>query len=303
MENIYDVVIIGAGAAAYSAAMYASRYKLSTLIVGKLPGGTTTEAYMVENYPGFEAIGGIELMDKFRAHAKKFGAEEKIDEVVDVKKDKESFKIITKRGKEYFSKTIIMAFGQERRKLNVKGEKEFSGKGVSYCPTCDGYFFKDKILGIVGGSDAATMGAVFLAGLAKKVYIIYRGEKLRGEQIWIDRAVENEKVEVVYKSNITEIYGNENVEGVKTDSGKDIKLDGLFIEIGASPNTELIKKFGVDTDKRGYVKVNAAQETNIEGIYAAGDITNGSNHFEQVVTAASEGAIAAESINKYLKSR
>lgn len=303
MGKKYDVVIVGAGAAAYTAALYTARYKLSAVAVGTVLGGTTTEAYSVENYPGFEEISGTELMDKFKKHAEKFGAEVVPGEVVDSKKTKDGFLVKTRDGKEYEGETLILAFGQKRRKLNVKGEKEFSGKGVSYCATCDGFFFKDKVVAVVGGSDAATMGSVFLAGLAKKVYIIYRGEKLRGEQTWIDRAVNNEKTEVIYNANITEFYGEQTLKGIKLDTGQNLELDGVFIEIGAEPDVNLIKKFGVKTDKRGYINVNSAQETNIKGIYAAGDNTNGSNHFEQIITAGAEGAVAAESINKYLKSR
>jgi thioredoxin reductase (NADPH) len=296
---MYDLIIIGAGSAGLASAIYAARYKLKTLVICKDIGGVILEAYKVENYPGFKAISGIDLMNKFKKQAEELGVKIIEDEVIDIKKNN-NFKINTKQ-KSFESKTIIIAMGSKRRKLDVPGSDEFSGKGVSYCATCDGPLFKNKIVGVVGGSDSAANAAQLLADYAKKVYIIYRKEKLRAEPLLVEQINKNKKIEIINNTNITEIKGDKMISSVIFDSGKEFKLDGLFIEIGILPNNEIAKKLGVKLDKEGHIIVDKAQKTNINGVYAAGDITNASNKFEQLTTATAEGSIAANSVYEFVK--
>jgi thioredoxin reductase (NADPH) len=191
--------------------------------------------------------------------------------------------------------------GTVRRKLNVPGEENYLGKGVSYCATCDGPLFRDKTVIVVGGSDGACITAVQLAEYAKKVYVVYRKGKLRAEPWWVSRIKKNEKIEVIYNTNVKEILGNDFVEGVKLDNNKQLKVEGVFIEIGGVPQISLIKNLGVKADEGNYIVVDSEQRTNIRGIYAAGDITTGSNKWSQIVTAVAEGSIAARSVFYDLK--
>jgi len=298
-KNMYDLIIIGAGSAGLASAIYAARYKLKTLVTSKDIGGTVLEAYKVENYPGFKTISGIDLMNKFKEQTKELGVKIIEDEVVDIKKSN-NFKLNTKQ-KSFESKAIVIATGSKRRKLDVPGNNEFEGKGVSYCATCDGPLFKDKIVGVVGGSDSAARAALLLAEYAKKVYIIYRKEKLRAEPLLVEHINKNKKIEIINNTNITEIKGDKIISSVIFDSGKEFKLEGLFMEIGALPNNEIAKKLGVNLDEQGYIIVDKAQKTNVDGVYAAGDITNASNKFEQITTAVAEGTIAANSVYNFLK--
>ena len=201
----------------------------------------------------------------------------------------------------YECKTLIITTGMEKRKLGIPGEKEFLGKGVSYCGTCDGPLFKDKIVGVVGGSDAAGVEALLLTEYAKKVYIIYRREQLRAEPVTFEQIKKNKKIEIIYKSNVTEIKGKQFVESVILDNGRELKLDGLFIEIGGIPTSYLVKDIGVKLTEDGHVIVDETQETNVDYIFAAGDITNASNKFKQIITAASEGCLAALSAYKHVR--
>jgi len=297
----YDVIIIGAGAAGLGAAIYCARYKLKTLVVSKEIGGVIVDAHKVENYPGFKDISGLELMDKFQEQAKNFGVEVRQDEILDIKKEKD-FKIKTKKeGCE--AKALILAMGSERRKLEIKGEKEFRGKGVSYCYTCDAPFSKDKEVAVIGGSDSAARAAQLCAEYAKKVYIIYRKDKMRAEPFTVEQLEKNPKIKFMYNTNIIEIKGATLIKSVILDSKKELKLSMLFVEIGQVPNTSLAKKIGVKLDEHGYIKIDASQKTNMDCVYAAGDITSGSNKFRQLTTAISEGSIAAESIYKLVQKR
>ncbi|MBR9675792.1 FAD-dependent oxidoreductase [Candidatus Woesearchaeota archaeon] len=294
----YDLIIIGAGAAAYSAAIYAQRAKLSVLIIGKLIGGTTTEAHLIENWPGTKSKPGLELMNEFKAHTESYGAKILMDEVVRINKKDDDFLVHTKSKEEYQSSYILLAIGLDRRKLGIPGEKELLGRGVSYCATCDAFFFKDKTVAVVGGSDAATMTAILLSEHAKKVYIVYRRDKLRGEPVWIERVQENPKIELILNTTLTKINGEKAVESVSLDKGENLAVEGVFIEVGSVPSKVLINALGVEVDKEDYIVVDETQKTNVDGVYAAGDITNASNKLKQVVTSASEGAIAANNIFK-----
>ena len=305
VENqIYDTIIIGAGAAGCSAAIYATRYNLKTLIIaGPMPGGLISEALEVENYPGYLSISGQDLAKKFIDQAVQLGAEYKVDFVEKVEKiDAELFEIVTSKAR-YKTRTVILTMGTHHRKLGVKGEQEFAGRGVSYCATCDAPFFKDKVVAVVGGGNSAVEGAQDVAVHAKKVYLISRSE-LKAAPLYIDNLRQNVKIIELSGTNVTEIHGQAMVEGIKLDKpfeGQDyLRVDGVFIEIGYIPMNELAKDLGLDLTENGYVKIDAGMGTSLKGVFCAGDLSNGSNHLHQQITSASEGAIAAQSAYRFI---
>ena len=302
---IYDTIIIGNGPAGLSAAIFAARSNLKTMVIGEKLGGQAADAHLIENYPGFPSISGMELMSKFEDHAKSQGVEIIYGRAERFEKKEGTFKIIS--GKEHYEgKTLILALGTTTRKLNIPGETEYLGRGVSYCATCDGAFFKDKTVAVIGGGDAALSATLYLAGIAKKIYLIHRRQGFRGEPIKLKRVKESENVELVLDAVPTGILGENIVTGLKVknvinNTEKEIKLQGVFIEVGSTPTTVMAKELGVNLDKAGYIKVDNKQDTNIPGIFAAGDITTSSNYFRQIITAASEGSIAADSAFKFIK--
>ncbi len=306
-NTIYDIAIVGAGPAGLGASIYASRYKLSNIFFGKLIGGTISDAHKVCNYPGLKDISGFELGQKMFEHAKELGGQHAAEQIVDIKKEGNNFKLITDSGSEYIAKTVILGLGTNRNKLNIPNEDFYLGKGLSYCATCDAMFYRDKVVAVIGGSNAATMAATMLSDIAKKVYIIYRGTKLRGDQVWVEEASSKDNVEIIYTTVLTDIEGENKVERIKLSKALNdseyLQVDGVFVEIGSEPNVDLANKLGLDLDEKGYIKVSNDQSTNIEGVWAAGDCTDGSNAFRQVITAASEGSISANSIYSYLKGK
>lgn len=300
----YDVLILGAGPAGLTAAIYTGRYNMSTAVVGKSIGGTANLAGELENWPGF--IGpGMELMKKFKEQADRFGARFLESEVEHVEKDENGF-VLHVQGKEIHGRTLIIALGTEHRKLNIKGEKELLGKGVSYCATCDGNFFKGKEVVVIGGADSAAKAALYLGDICTNVTIVYRREEIRCEPINLKKIKGHNNIDVIYHANPVEIVGENKVEGVrikieepdKEVKEKELKADGVFIEIGATPVVDVIEGLGLDIDC-GYIKTDASAKTNIGGCFAAGDISN--NNLKQVVTAAGEGAIAAKAAFDYIK--
>jgi thioredoxin reductase (NADPH) len=301
---MYDVAIVGSGPAGYSAGIYACRYQLKSVIFGKMIGGTMSEAHEICNYPGFPKVTGLDLSTKMSEHAKSTGCDHKFESVTDIKKVNDSFILKTDLKNEYKAKTILLTVGTQRAKLAIPDEDKFLGKGLSYCATCDANFYKDKNVGVIGGSSAATMAAVMLSDIAQKVYIIYRGKELRGDPTWKKQALSKDNIEVIYKSVVTGLLGKEKLESIKLNgdyNGSDVlPVDGVFVEIGSEPNQDLPNKIGIDLTKKGYIKVDQAQKTNIDGVWAAGDCTTNSNGFRQVVTAVAEGAIAANDIYQYL---
>ena len=306
MVKEYDIAILGAGPAGLTAAIYASRYGLKTIVISKDVGGMANYAHKIENYPGFKGS-GARLMQKFYKQAKNFGAEFISNDLIDIKKEK-GFEIITSRKDRVATKAVIIALGSSRRKLNIKGEDEFLGKGVSYCATCDGNFFRNKIVAVIGGGDAACKASELLASLCKKVYMIVRGEADKCEVIVSDRLKKKNNFELVCNSVPIEIKGKEVVEELVVEVGgkkipklKGIKLDGVFIEIGSLPVSDICKILKVRTDKEGYVDVDIDMNTNVPGIFAAGDVVK--TRLKQVVVAASQGAKAAKSAYDYLKSK
>jgi thioredoxin reductase (NADPH) len=303
-NNIFDLIIIGAGPAGLAASIYASRYKVGHLVIGKEPGGQAVEAHKIENWPGTESISGFELTQKMRSHAEKLGANVIMDSVSNISRGEDSFEV-TAHMAQYKTKNIILALGMEYKKLQIPGEEEFKGKGVSYCPTCDAAFFQDKIVAVAGGGNSAASAAGLLAEYASKVFIIYRGEKLRIDPSYLENFAKNEKIEIIYSTNIKEIKGGNAVEKIVLDkeyAGKsELEVQGVFIEIGSEPGVELAKQLDLDMDEQGFIQVNVDQSTNVTGIYAAGDATTGSNKMRQILTAAAEGAVAAASVYKSLQ--
>ena len=293
--GVFDVAIIGGGPAGISAGIYAARFKLNAVVISNSLGGTAQTAHLIENYPGFGVISGFELMEKFKEHLKNFEIPVIEKHVYSASKENDIF-TLKLTDEEVKAKYILITTGTKRRKLGVPGDSKFYGKGVSYCVTCDAFFYRDKIVGVVGGSDAANMAAILLSSMAKKVYVIYRKEKLRGEPVWIERVITNPKIEVLYNSNVIEVIGKEFVEGVKLGDGREISLDGVFVEIGSTPECCCANELGIAINQKGYIQVDSSQKTNVDRVYAAGDVTSGSNEFQQIVTAASEGVIAIKSI-------
>lgn len=294
---VYDVVILGGGAAGYSAAIYARRYLLKTaLIQGKMPGGETATAGVVENYPGFTKIDGFELMQKFEEQAKANQTDMIIGQVSAIQRQGHCFQIQYDE-KTLDSKAIIFALGSEHRKLELPKEKELKGRGINYCVTCDGPLFKGKRTILVGGGDSSVKGAALLADYAKSVLLITREKKLHAEPVNLKRMQAKKNIQVAYENGITELIGEKKLEAVELQTavaGKTrVEVDGVFVEIGLIPRTELPKTLGVMLDERGNVNVDQMMRTNIDGIFACGDMTNAAGGFKQIITAAAQGALAA----------
>lgn len=299
----FDVIIIGAGPAGYTAGIYCSRARHDTLILsGILPGGQLVNTTDVENYPGFEnGIMGPDLMINMRKQTERMGTTIIDDEVVNVDFRRKPFKVLT-ASEEYEAKAVIIATGATPKKIGLDGEKTFAGKGVSYCATCDGPFFRNMELVVVGGGDSAMEEATFLTKFATKVHIIHRRDKLRASKVMQERAFDNPKIQFYFDSEVLEINGNEKVQDVvlqnkKTDEKKTLKVGGLFVAIGHEPNTKLLEK-QIELDEQGYVILKKRTETNIPGVFAAGDVHD--HRYRQAITAAGFGCMAAIDVDRYL---
>ncbi len=344
----YDLIIIGSGPAGCAASIYASRYGMKSLVLGKNFGGTIGYAHRVDNYPGLLGLSGLDLMTKIEEHVKSLGGEVVYDPVDKIEKQEDHFRVFTDSEKEYKARVVIVAAGTERRKLDIPGEKELTGKGVSYCTTCDAPFFKDKTVALIGGSDAACSGAVHLSQFVKKIYLIYRKGQLRAEPFWIrqwEDLVSQGKGEAIYNTNIVKILGSREIEELRNYAAPEaaeirkleeekkqynniaieqlknrqqdqvaaveldraykgnsiLRVDGVFIEIGGVPGADLVRSLGVELDESNYIVVSEGMETNIKGLFAAGDITTASKIMQQVITAMAQGAIAAASAYQFIK--
>lgn len=288
----HDLIAIGGGAAGLSVGIYGVRSGLKSLVLEKGPaGGLLAEAPWIENFPGLGAIRGADLIEKLKTHTKRYVEVREFEPVDDIRAG-EGFLVRTPNG-EYNAKAIVFATGTARRKLGVKGEAEFAGKGVTYCPVCDGYLFKGKKVAVVGGGDTAAVDALFLKNLGCDVTMIHRRDQLRAEEVHKKR-LEGE-VELRLNSVVEEIVGDKFVKGVKIRDTKDnkesmLEVEGVFVCIGEVPNSGLAAKLGVSLDKDGYILTDKAQRTNVPRVYAAGDVTGG---VKQVVVSCSEGAVAA----------
>ncbi len=315
-----DLIIIGSGPAGVAGGIYSSVYNLDTEILGEEPGGTIKEGHTVENYPGLGKLKGEELAEEFLNHLESLGngvTEKEATRIELVEAEEENnveeagesgkrFRVLDKEGEEHFSKSLLIATGRKHRKLDIPGEEEYRGKGVSYCATCDAPLFKDAEVGVVGGSDSAAKEALLLTEHAEKVYIIYRRGEIRPEprtKEKIYQKVEEGEIEIINNTNVEEVKGDEMMKKVVLDNpyqgDEELELEGLFIDIGGVPTTELLKDLEIDTNEKGEIKVNKKMSTNVPGVYAAGDVTN--NNFKQVITAAYQGSRAVQSIYQYLQ--
>lgn len=305
MPEILDLLIVGTGPAGLSAAIYAGVYKLKFAVVGK-DYGLLAGAHEIWNYPGIKAIPGFELVRKMREHAVEgFGAQIKDDEVSKVLKKGQNFVVSTKNSGDFEAKALIIATGLMNRRLGI-GEERLVGKGVSYCATCDAGMFAGKTVGVIGGNDSAASAALLLAEYASKVFIFYRHEALRCQPVYIPKLAEKKNIETIFESNVVEVKGEKMLEGIVLDvkgSKKEMKLEGLFPEIGAVPQNVLLKELGVGFDSSGFIPVDSDQKTSCTGVYAAGDITATHSKFKQAIVACGEGAVAANSVYRFLKEK
>jgi len=303
-SDLYDTIIIGSGPAGCSAGIYARRAKLRTLLIERFaPGGKLLNYERVENYPGFpEPIAAFELAKRFNDHVDAFGVERLSAEVQQLDVSGPVKRVITSEAT-LETKTIIIASGAAPKTLGVSGEREFEGRGVSYCAVCDAPFFRDQDVAVVGGGDAAVEEAMYLTRFANRVYLIHRRDKLRAAQDLQDRLLNNDKVDVIWNTVVQEIHGGEGgVEGLKLYNKKDdrefnLSVQGIFVFVGFSPNTHFVPA-AIGTDEKGFVITNENMETSVMGVYAAGDVR--SKNLRQIVTATSDGAIAAVSAHRYI---
>ncbi|HJM79892.1 MAG TPA: thioredoxin-disulfide reductase [Nitrosopumilus sp.] len=299
----FDVIIIGAGPAGYTAGIYCSRAGYNTLILsGILPGGQLVNTTEVENYPGFEnGVMGPDLMIDMRKQSQRMGTTIIDDVVVDVDLRRTPYKVLTS-SEEYEGRAVIIATGANPKKMQVSGEEEFSGKGVSYCATCDGPFFRNLELIVVGGGDSAIEEATFLTKFATRVHVVHRRDELRASKVMQERALNNEKIQFHWDSEVTQIKGNEKMQqavlkNLKTNEEKTIDVGGLFVAIGHKPNTELFKN-QIDLDEEGYIILKNKTHTNMKGVFAAGDVHD--RNYKQAITAAGFGCMAAIDVDKFL---
>ena len=302
-NNCFDVIIIGGGPAGYTAALYAARANLTAMVIEKFaPGGQMATTEIVENYPGFvEGINGFELGMQMKKGAERFGVKTKLAEVKSVELDKNP-KLIHTAKATFEAKTVILALGAFPRELGLENERNLRGRGVSYCATCDGMFYRDKTVVIVGGGNTAVADALFLAKICKKVYLVHRRDELRASKTYMESLEKTENIEFLWSSEVVEILADEFVTGVKVKSRKDdsvqeVPCDGIFVAIGNIPNTELIKG-QVELDEAGYVLADETTTTNIPGVFAVGDMRQ--KPLRQIVTAVADGAVASKYAEEYL---
>lgn len=302
-NNCVDVIVIGGGPGGYCAALYAARANLSTMIIEKLaPGGQMATTDIVENYPGFvDGINGFELGMQMKKGAERFGVKTKLAEVKRVELDKNP-KLIHTAKETFEAKTVILALGAFPRELGLPNEAMLRGRGVSYCATCDGMFYRDKTVVIVGGGNTAVADAIFLAKICKKVYLVHRRGELRASKTYMESLEKTENIEFLWSSEVSEILADEFVTGVKVKSRKDdsvrmVACDGIFVAIGNVPNTELIKG-QVELDEAGYVPADETTRTNIPGVFAVGDMR--SKPLRQIVTAVADGAVASKYAEEFV---
>ncbi len=302
--NRADIIIIGGGPAGLTSAIYSARALIDTIVIEKmLPGGQPILTTFIENYPGFpDGISGPEFAERLESQARKFGAKIISSQpVIEVSKEENSF-IVKTESDSFEGKAVIVATGTSPRKLGVPGEDVFTGKGVSYCAVCDGAFYKDKVVAVVGGGDSAIIEAIYLTRFASKVYVIHRRNQLRAEKILQDRAFSNSKIFFIWDTVVQSIEGDKKVEllrlkNVKTEEISELYIDGVFIYIGSNPNSSIVKNL-VNLDENGYIITDSFMRTNVPGLFAAGDVR--SNTFRQLATAVGDGAIAANSAEGYL---
>lgn len=305
IKNIYDSIIIGASAGGISAAIYLKRNNLNFLIIAKDIGGEMALAGIIENYPGFPVTNGVELTRKFKEHMEKYKIQPLNEKVILLEKDNSNFLVKTENNV-YLTKTVIVATGSTPKKLNVPGEEKFFHKGVSYCSVCDLPLFQNKVVAIVGGGNSANEAGIMGSKICKKVYIINKNPEMKGDKILIEELKAKQNVEIIYNALTQEIYGHQFVEGIKyldksTNEIKDLKVDGVFIHIGLKPNSNFIPdEWGVKNEY-GEIIINQLGQTKINGLFAAGDVTNIPH--KQIGIAVGQGIISALEVARYLSTK
>lgn len=303
-DKIHDVIVIGAGPGGLTSALYASRSNLDTLVIGTVVGGQLTDTALVENYTGVGEVSGMDLADSMYKDALRYGATHEMDLVTSINNDGDIKVVNTMLGEAYKTKTIIVGVGTEYSKLGVSGEDKFNGKGVSSCFTCDAAFFKDQIVAVIGGGDSAVEGAEYLTQYTDEVYLIHRRDELRAEPISQERMFDNKSITPIWDTELQAIIGDKVIEEIvvrnnKTDEVSIVPVDGVFVSVGSKPELSFLNGLGLDLDAEGYVRVNNHMETNLEGIYAIGDVTT--TPLKQISTAVGDGSIAGQEIYEYLK--
>ncbi|WP_338603511.1 thioredoxin-disulfide reductase [Sulfolobus tengchongensis] len=301
----FDVIIVGLGPAAYGAALYTARYMLKTLVIGETPGGQLTEAGIVDDYLGLIEIQASDMIKVFNKHIEKYNVPVLLDVVEKIENRGDEFVVKTKRKGEFRADSVILGIGVKRRKLNVPGEQEFAGRGISYCSVCDAPLFKNRVVAVVGGGDSALEGAEILSSYATKVYLIHRRDSFKAQPIYVETVKRKPNVEFILNSVVKEIKGEKIVkkvvvENLKTGEIKELDVNGVFIEIGFDPPTDFAKANGIETDANGYIKVDEWMRTNIPGVFAAGDCTSMWLGFRQIITSVAQGSVAATSAYRYL---
>lgn len=303
-DNKYDLIIIGAGLSGFGAALYAGRFRLKTLVIGKESGGVINSAKHVDNYPGIPAAMGMDLADMVKDHAMNFGSKLIIDNVNRLEKDDDGFVVYADSTK-YHAGALIIATGSQHKNLGIPGERELKGNGVHSCAMCDGWLYKGKTVAVVGGSDSAVKEAMVLSENADKVFIIYRGSELRAEPIILERLQASDKIEVIYEMNVIKAQGEGKLSSVVLDKeyngSTELKVDGLFVDIGYAPVSQLSAMIGVELNERQEVITDKFQKTNVDGIFAAGDVTD--MPFKQAITGVGQGVTASYSAYMYIKQK
>lgn len=298
MSQILDLVICGGGAAGLTSAVYAARSGLDFVLIdiSSSMGSQITQTSDVDNYTGFEKVNGMELVMKFYEHAKALNAPMVNDEVQEITKENGIFTVKCAQG-EYKTRTVIYCSGASHRELGVKGEKELLGRGVGYCAVCDGFFYRNKTVVVVGGGNTAVTDALYLSKICKKVILVHRRDSLRAEKILVERLENAENVELMFNSEVAEILGEKGADGVLLKSGETIDCDGVFIAVGIVPRSDTVKNLA-ELDDNGYIVADESGKTSLDGLFAAGDVRT--KELRQIITACSDGANCVDSVNKFL---
>lgn len=300
MSEILDLVICGGGAAGLTSAVYAARSGLDFVLIdiSSSMGSQITQTSDVDNYTGFEKVNGMELVMKFYEHAKALNAPMVNDEVQEIAKENGIFTVKCAQG-EYKTRTVIYCSGASHRELGIKGEKELLGRGVGYCAVCDGFFYRNKTVVVVGGGNTAVTDALYLSKICKKVILVHRRDSLRAEKILVERLEKAENVEIMFNSEVSEILGEKSANGVMLKNGEKLDCDGVFIAVGIVPRSETVKDLA-ELDKSGYIVADESGKTSLDGLFAAGDVRT--KELRQIITACSDGANCVDSVNKFLDS-
>ena len=304
-KQIYDLIILGSGPAGVSAAIYAERYNMKSMMIGEIFGGTVMYPHKINNFPSYSEISGIDLIKNFKQHLTSLNYNCVDNQIAKILKKEDIFEVFVRDGESFLASRLLLALGTFRKKLNAKGEDKFLGRGVHYCAVCDAVFYKNKDVVVVGSGDGASMAVLLLAETSSKVYQLIRGEELKTAPDTIEKLEKLTNYELIKNNEIEEISGDNFVNKIvlknEHNGVKEISADGVFIEIGGAPNTALINDLGVEVDQRGYVVVDNFMNTNVKNVWAAGDITNIHGDFKQIINACSHGALAAHDMFKKIK--